>query len=333
MKIAFILSNGALVPSNGVVSQSRTWKIGLENLGHEVILIDMWQKNDWASFDAIHFYGFSIYMRDFILGVYKINSNIIVSPILDPNYSIRRLKLYSYFGIKKLNLTNPYHGLRSIKSKVKAILVRSNFEKEYLVKGFGFKREVCEVVPLSFNLPTHEKSIKKESFCLHISLLTDDRKNVKRLIQAAIKYKFKLILGGKLRNEQEVRLLNSWIGDNKNIEYRGYLSNEEMIRLYSHAKVFALPSTIEGVGIVALEAASMNCDIVITKLGGPKEYYNGMAKFVNPYSIDQIGKGIRHFLDGNSCQPELGNHIRLNYSLQSVSERLVAAYRSVNNNQ
>lgn len=332
MKIAFILSHGALAPSNGVRSQAITWKKGLENLGHEVILIDMWQKNDWTSFDIIHFYGFSIYMRDFINGVSKINPNIVVSPILDPNYSIRRLKLYSHFGIKKFNLTNPYHGLRSIKSKVKTILVRSNFEKEYIVKGFGFKREVCGVVPLSFNIPTHEKSRKKDSFCLHISLLTDERKNVKRLIQAAIKYKFKLILGGKLRNEKEVKLLNSWIGDNKNIEYRGYLSNEEMIRLYSAAKVFALPSTNEGVGIVALEAAAMNCDIVLTNLGGPKEYYNGMAKLIKPQSIDQIGRAIRYFLDGNSCQPELGSHIRSNYCLQSVTEQLVNAYQLINNN-
>lgn len=329
MKIAFILSHGVLAPSNGIVSQVKTWKAGLEQLGHEVILIDMWQKNDWESFDVIHFYGFSIYMRDFIIGLSKINSNIVVSPILDPNYSINRLKLYARWGSLKLNLTNPYHGLSCIKDKVKLFFVRSEFEKEYMVRGFGIKESRCIVVPLSYNINSPKETVEKEPFCLHISLLTDERKNVKRLIQAAVKYQFKLILGGELRNEEELILLNSWIGDNNNIEYRGYLSTEEMMCLYSHAKVFALPSTNEGVGIVAIEAAAAGCDIVMTRLGGPKEYYNGMAKMVDPYNIDDIGKAVIHFIDGETFQPQLGDHIRTHFSLQTISKKLVNNYMSI----
>ncbi len=329
MKIAFILSHGVISPSNGVVSQALTWKKGLEQLGHEIFLIDMWQKNDWKNFDVIHFYGFSIYMRDFIVGLSKINSNIVVSPILDPNYSISRLKLYAHWGSFKLNLTNPYHGLTYIKDKIKLFFVRSEFEKEYMMKGFGIKESQCVVVPLSYNTMPLKRIVEKESFCLHISLLTDERKNVKRLVQAAIKYQFKLILGGKLRNEQELKLLNSWIKGNRNIEYRGYLSTEEMISLYSRAKAFALPSTNEGVGIVALEAASLGCDIVMTSLGGPKEYYNGMAKIVNPFSIDEIGKAVIHFIEGETYQPELGNHIRAHFSMSAISEKLVNTYSMI----
>lgn len=329
MKIAFILSSGVIVPSNGVRSQALTWKKGLEQLGHDVYLIDMWQKNDWSNFDILHFYGFSIYMRDFILGVSKINSNIVVSPILDPNYSIKRLKLFAHWGNNKLNLTNPYHGLFSIKDKVKTILVRSEFEKSYMVKGFGFKSEVCKVVPLSFDLSNNSKIIKKEPFCLHVSLLADERKNVKLLIQAAIKYQFKLVLGGKLRNEQELKLLNSWIGNHKNIEYRGFLSNDELLDLYSKAQVFALPSTNEGVGIVALEAASMMCDIVITNLGGPKEYYNGLAKIINPYSLDEIGNAVVDLLNGETFQPQLSDHVKNQFLLQKTSLRLIETYNSV----
>ena len=106
MKIAFILSHGVLTPTNGVVSQARTWKNGLKELGYEVVLIDMWLENDWMSFDIIHFFGFSKYMSEFIGGLSKINPNIVVSPILDPAYSIGRLKLYSHWGNAKLNLSN-----------------------------------------------------------------------------------------------------------------------------------------------------------------------------------------------------------------------------------
>ena len=64
-------------------TQALTWKIGLEQLGNEVVLINMWEKNDWKSFDIIHFYGYSDYMSDAINNISKVNTNIVVSPILE----------------------------------------------------------------------------------------------------------------------------------------------------------------------------------------------------------------------------------------------------------
>ncbi len=329
MKIAFVLSRAVFAPSNGIVSMALTWKSGLERLGHEVVLIDMWKKNDWEAFDIIHFYGFGIYMTDFIMSLSKTNPNIVVSPILDPDYSINRLKLYAHLGANRLHLTNRYYALSGIRDKVKLFFLCSEFEKRYMLKGFGIPEEHCVIVPLSYGETPADESLEKEPFCLHISLLTDERKNVERLIRAAVKYRFRLVLGGKLRNEHEVKLLNSWIGDHDNIEYIGYLSEEEMVSLYSRARVFALPSTNEGVGIVALEAASMGCDIVLTGLGGPKEYYNGMAKIVDPYSVDEIGEAVTDLLNGETYQPALSEHIRTNFSMENISRQLVDAYEGV----
>jgi len=329
MKIAFILSHGVLVPSNGIVSQALSWKRGLEQLGHDVILIDMWQKNDWKTFDVIHLFGFSIYMRDFIEGVSKINSNIIVSPILDPNYSINRLRVYANWGSRKLNLTNPYHALSCVKDKVKFFFVRSEFEKEYMVTGFKINEKNCSVVPLSYNNARQRENKVRGDFCLHISLLMDERKNVKRLIDAAIKYKFKLVLGGKLRNNTERTTLEGWIKDYSHIEYKGFIPNDGLNSLYSTAKVFALPSTNEGVGIVALEAAALGCEIVITNIGGPKEYYNGMARTVDPYNVDDIGQAIIASINGRAYQPELANYIQSNFSEAIISKSIEDSYSSI----
>lgn len=322
MKIAFILSHAAFTPSNGVVIQGLTWKQGLESLGHKIVLINMWDKNDWSSFDSLLFLGFNVYACEFINIVSKINSNIIVAPILDPDYSITALKIYSHWGSHKLRLTNPFYCLRTVKDKIKTVLVRSEFEKKYMVEGFGFPAEKCKIVRLSCGITPPDALPQKEPFCLHISLLCDKRKNVKRLIEAAKKYHFRLVLAGKLRNKEEEQLLNSWIGNANYIEYRGFISEEEKMDLYSRAKVFALPSTNEGVGIVALEAAAMGCDIVITKLGGPHEYYEDKAKIVDPYNVDEIGQAIKYFIDGETYQPDLKYFILQNYSLQNISRIL-----------
>ncbi|MFH5886171.1 glycosyltransferase [Halalkalibaculum sp. DA3122] len=329
MNIAFILSGPTLAPSNGVVSQARTWKEGLERLEHNVTMINMWNKNYWEEFDIIHYYGFSIYMRDHIMGVSKINPNIVVSPILDPDYSVNRLKLYARWGSLKLGLTNRYHSFKSVTDKIKLFLTRSEFEQRYITRGLAINGDKSVVVPLSYNITTKDNIPDKEPFCFHLSLLTDERKNVKRLIQAANKYKFKLVLGGKLRNQKERKLLDSWIGDSKYVEYRGYLSKDELMNLYARAKVFALPSTNEGVGIVALEAAAMGCNIVITELGGPKEYYDGMAEVVDPYDIDEIGKSVSKLLNGKTYQPQLQKKIRKENSLNAVAQKLETAYQKI----
>lgn len=322
MTIAFILTAPRIVPTDGVVSQAITWKKGLENLGHIVKLINMWDKNNWKEFSAIILFGFNDYLKDIVTWLYPINPNLIVAPILDPNYSLFILKCYSLWGSNKLRLSNSYHSLRSIKDKIKVFLVRSQYEKKFVSGAFGIAKEKCAIIPLSFNMNTPTPFIEREPFCLHISLLCDTRKNVKRLIEASEKYDFKLVLCGMLRSEQEKKLLESWMDGKKNVIYEGFVSKEKMIDLYSRARVFALPSIYEGVGIVALDAAAMGCDIVITKAGGPKEYYHGNAIEVDPHDTDEIGRAIKEFINGKTFQPELSGLIHREYSIAKLSVQL-----------
>ena len=81
---------------------------------------------------------------------------------------------------------------------------------------------------------------------------------------------------------------------------------------------------------MALEAAIHGCNIVITKLGGPKEYYeNGTVQVVNPYNIDEIGKGILKALEDNYSQPRLREQLINKYTSSRCTELLVQAYQKV----
>ena len=322
MEIAFILSYPRIVPTDGIVSQAYAWKNGLEQLGHTVTLINMWETQNWTKYNAIVFFGFSEYMRETVNVLSKINPNLILAPIFDPNYSKLTLSTYAHWGNDFLRLSNHYHALYKAKGLFKRFLVRSEFEKVYLSDVFNIKKELCKIVPLAYQVSPTLQNSQREDFCLHISLLCDQRKNVKRLIDASIKYNFQLKLCGVLRNTEEEQLLSSWISDHSNIEYLGYVTKEKMIELYSKAKVFALPSIYEGVGIVALDAAAMGCDIVITKLGGPKEYYHGKAIEVDPYNTDEIGIAVKELIDGKTFQPELSELIHEKYSTATLSELL-----------
>ena len=160
---------------------------------------------------------------------------------------------------------------------------------------------------------------------MHVSRICDSTKNVERLVDAALKYNFDLVLAGASTDEFNAKLERK-IGSRKNIQNLGRVSDEKLKDLYSRAKVFALPSIREGVGLVALEAASYDCDIVITNIGGPKEYFLPNAIAVDPYSVDEIGLAVKKFLDGDTCQPALRMLIAEKYSEAVVTQKLLDAY-------
>ena len=336
MKIAFIMTTPVVSQRNGVRMQALSWKDGLQKIGHQVDLINIWDNNNWGSYDILHFFCNSSFLYSYIIDLYKINTNIIVSPILDPRPQIGTLiyKIYSHWGSFRLGLKNDYLGLRKLVPLIKMFSVRSEFERRYIAAITGCNLEKIQITPLAsrFCGETNEEHFeKKEKFCLHVSLLYDKRKNVERLVAAAKKYQFKLILGGNLKNDIERVWLNNLILNSENIKYVGPLSDEKLKSLYSRAKVFALPSINEGVGLVALEAASFGCNIVITKLGAPREYYAGMAELVNPYSVDDIGESILRALNDNTSQPSLQQHICYNYSIEKTMRNLVHLYTKMIN--
>ena len=329
MKIAFYYIGNRLSYGNGIVSQALTWKKGLEKLGHEVTLCSSWDFYPLEKYDAIQIFGFNEGLVDYIKNLLKKNENIFLSPILDPDYSMMNARFRAHYGNYKIRISSRFSALRDSRKLIKGLLVRSEFEKNYMTQAFDYKNEQCHIVRLPSGVTPKTPFLNKEPYCLHISFLGDDRKNVRRLIEASVKYQFRLVLAGSLRNKKEEEKFYTWIKGHDNVEYRGWVTESEKLNLYSHAKVFALPSTIEGVGIVALEAACYGADVVITNLGGPKEYYGDYALKVNPYSVDEIGKSVKQYMNGLTFQPQLAEFIEENNSLEAISYKLEKIYNSI----
>lgn len=329
MKIAYIANQTNCISgaSNGIRMQALIWKKSLENLGHEVDLVDAWNTYDWVKYDAIHIFGGGGVL-DFVLPIYERNKNIILSPIIDSDQSVFKYKLASFWGSKRLRLVSSNYKLRLVKNKIKRFLTRTDYESSFLTHSYGIPQDKVDVVSLSYRSDLNDKknNVKKENFCLHVSSFTQPRKNVMRLIDAAIKYKFKLVIAGSYGSEKDFEPFKKKIEENKNIEYVGFATNDMLKDLYARAKVFALPSTYEGVGLVALEAAAAGDEIVITNVGGPKEYYADLAFLVNPYSVDEIGKAVLKAMDGGK-QPRLSKHIEEKYNLDVCVNKLISCYQ------
>ena len=336
MKIAIIKHSVTITPFGGVKVQAEMWKKGLEKLGHHVELINIWKTNNWKEYDYIIILEFSLNMRGYVNFLYSINPNIVLAPIIDtlvPAWKVgitSRNKLFKLLG-RFINARFSLIEIQEVKDKIKLFLVRSDYEKSYLT-AIGIPERKISLVPLNYRITPPIQMPIKQKYVFLACLLADERKNVARLIYAAKKYNFKLVLAGNIRNNREKKWLDNLIENEGNISYLGRLTDEELFKQYSNAKVFALPSINEGVGMVALEAAAYGCEIVLTNLGAPKEYYGGMAHLVNPYSVDDIGKTIISVLnEERHHQPELREYIINNYSEEICMKKLENSLNLISN--
>ena len=332
MRIGFLMYPGAcfMGPSDGCKMQAVIWRDELIAKGHEVVAISPWEGYDWKAFDIVHVFGFGLWNYDIIHWGSRLNPNFVFSPIIDTNTPMSLYRLASYVGCSRLRLFSQNYAMRKIKNDVRMFFARTQYEANYLTKGYGIEANKISLVPLSYRQDKYDPSVQKESFCLFVGTMTQERKNVPNLILAAKKYGFPLVLVGNTGNEESLHHLKNLIGDSNNIEIKGFVSDEELVSLYNRAKVFALPSLNEGVGLVALEAAIHGCNIVITKLGGPQEYYpRGLARIVNPYDIDEIGYSIHESLLDNSQQPALREYLVSKYNVSRCVDSLIESYEKV----
>ena len=325
MKIGITSACVELVRRSGVKIQGIMWRDSLAALGHDIELINYWDDIDCSKYDAVILLRLGALMRNAVNDLKNYNIPVISAPIFDPRMSMRLYRLAAKYGhIGLLHMTNPSYEFREAAKRVSMFLARSEYEKRYLAGAYDVPSEKIRIVPLSFRIKPAEAMPEKEAFCFHVSNLNAWNKNVSRLIDAAKKYGFRLVLGGSLRGEEGRKWLNDQIAGNENISYTGQLSDDELRDYYLRAKVFALPSLWEGVGMVALEAAACGCEIVLTNYGAPKEYYNGLASLVNPKSVDDIGRAVMERLNCESTG-ELMRHIQAEYSPENCAKQLERA--------
>lgn len=331
MKYCFVIPFQCVSPKGGVKVQAEMWKVGLEKLGHSVIMAGSWDTPEWSSFDAIIIFGYAPGVAFLAESLAKENPHLVMAPIIDPPWTRFIYKFFvKYWGAKKfLGLSSQFHDLWLSRKFPCLWLVRSEEERRMVNYALEIPQEKIVKIPLHYRIPSLEGFPKKEKFCFHASRLKSANKNVPRLIEAAKKYGFDLKLAGHLMGESEKAWLEGLIGDSKNIEYVGEVSEAELLDYYKRAKVFALPSMIEGVGMVALEGAAYGCEIVLTNYGAPKEYYDGRAILVDPKSVDEIGQGISKAMEDGFSQPELKTYIESHYSetalMRELSEKISAA--------
>lgn len=255
--------------------------------------------------DLVHFPHFNIPI------FYKGNFVVTIHDLIHQHFSMQRATTHGpvFYKIKQLGYKKVFD--IALKNS-KKILVPSNFVKEQLVddwKIIGDKIIVTyEAVDDSlFTIGNKLENKKTNSPYIFYVGNAHPHKNVEGLIKTflILKKKYtnlKLILAGHdhyfwQRIKKEFQ--------EKDIVYKGHISDEELVDLYKNAEAFVMPSFEEGFGIPILEAFALHCPVVSSNTGSLPEIGGDACLYFDPSSSDDMSKKISMLLDDEKLKRNL----------------------------
>lgn len=81
------------------------------------------------------------------------------------------------------------------------------------------------------------------------------------------------------------------------VHFCGYVSDEDLIALYSSALAVAMPSYSEGFGLPAIEAMACGAPVLSSTLGSLPEVVGDAGIYFDPFDIDEIASAITQMVN------------------------------------
>lgn len=338
MKIGFLLPSEFAVgnPYNGIREQAYYQISALRRLGVDIVMLNPWEKQPMKSLDCVHFFAGGPSLAGVSLKTPDPIARLVFSPILDTLAPYKLYRLSALLGagsIPKLRTIQGYYREQANASKI--VIVRSRYEADLVQYGLGIEKakirivlngaplqevEGREVVPDRFNI--------SEPFALHISRITNKNKNVLSLIEAVGPTGISLVIAGTADDSAYLDKINLAISRYDNVSYVGQVSEDEKRYLYHNCELFCLPSRFEGTGLVALEAAMCGSKILITRNGGPPDYFGEHAVYTEKGSVEEIRLRFIEAWSAASSQA-LRDHVRAELTWERSADSLVSIYREL----
>lgn len=151
----------------------------------------------------------------------------------------------------------------------------------------------------------------------------EPRKNLRRLTQALgmCEVDLPLVVAGA----------HGW-GDNvaedaSRVQFIGFVPDGDLPALYSGAAAFCYPSEREGFGMPVLEAMSYGVPVVTSRGTSTEEVAGGAAVLVDPYSIEDIARGIGCALADRRSLSARGLRQAARHRWSETARLTVQAYR------
>lgn len=354
MRIVFIVRSTLFTVIGGDTIQVQETACHLRKLGITVDIKKATEKIDYPIYELLHFFNI-IRPADILIHIKKSNKPFVVSTILvdysayDKQYRQGLAgKLFRFLptaGIeytksvfrflsrrdKLVSISYLWKGQqRSIKEillKTKAVLVQANEEYNDLIKIYKIAPDFS-IIHNGVNTSVFQqtKTVNRKKDMVLCVARIEGIKNQYNLIRALNNTRYQLVLIGAGAPNQKKYYQKCRDIAAGNVSFIDHLPQAQLIDYYAAANVHILPSWFEVCGLSSLEAAAMNCRIVITGKGYAGSYFNNAAFYCDPSQPESILQAVNTAMVADD-NDDLQKKIIQNYSWQKTAEDTLAVYK------
>ena len=227
--------------------------------------------------------------------------------------------------------------LAVVAHRTKHIITPTQFTKDDLVHWAHIKPQKVSVTHLGVRIPKKTTAVAEyhdKQFLVHLGR-GEPYKNNRRMIEAhqellRTNSELRLVIVGAIDDLRRADM--QWVekNDYKNVDFVGWLSDEEAAWLYKHAVAYIAPSYMEGFGLPALEAMAQGTPVVSSNTTCSPEVLGEAAHYFNPYDTADMVRAIRDVMTNPDLRKQLVAHGQSQikkYSWRKMAEQTYAIYK------
>ena len=197
-------------------------------------------------------------------------------------------------------------------------------------------QEACELIKLPrqiqsvVNNPVNPSFVftpkiidKNKPVILHIG--TKENKNLPRVLEAVAGIQCKLHIIGSVNEDIQRRISELAI----DVEIKNNVSDAEILQAYKECDVVCFPSLYEGFGMPIIEGQAIGRPVVTSDLLPMNRIAGKGAVLVNPYSAEDIRKGLISALDNYDSLVNEGLENVKQFSLSNIVKEYKSIYTSI----
>ena len=85
-----------------------------------------------------------------------------------------------------------------------------------------------------------------------------------------------------------------------NVDFRGFVSESELNKLYSSASLVVFPTLMGPDNLPPLEALARGCRITVSDIPGAREQFERFATYFDPYDVNSVAESMKNGLEKDS---------------------------------
>ena len=190
-----------------------------------------------------------------------------------------------------------------------------------------------EAVDPSFTIIHKSKILNPESYILYTGNLYP-HKNIEVIIKA-LKFlpqiKLKIICARNFFSQKIEELISKY-NLNSQVEFLGYVPDNEFKKIYSKALALVHPSLMEGFSLTGLEAMALNCPVISSNSSCLPEIYQNSVLYFDPADPKELVSQIKKLQKSPKLREKmitLGHLQVQKYSWVLTAKKTFSVYKKI----